>query len=96
MLAFHWKRFESVSGAAEQPSGGDVIISRKSDISRDVALDLLNGALLFIVAAGAADVAAGAAVEEDAAGAELVVVVVVVVAAEAGTDAMCRRRSQKL
>ena len=92
MLAFHRKRLESVSGAAEQPSGGDVIISRKSDISRDVALDLLNGALLFIVAAGAADVAAGAAVEEDAAGAELVVVV----AAEAGTDAMCRRRSQKL
>jgi hypothetical protein len=42
--AFHKKRLESASGAAEHPSGGVVIISRRSDISLEVALVLLEGA----------------------------------------------------
>jgi hypothetical protein len=43
MDAFHTKRFESVSGAAEQPSGGVLIISRKSLIKRELALILVRG-----------------------------------------------------
>ena len=42
--AFQRNRFESVSGAAEHPSGGDVIISRRSDMSRELAELLGRGA----------------------------------------------------